>query len=84
VRRVLVFQHSDESPLGIMAPVLAEAGVEALVIDGENGCRLPADAEDACGLILLGGVMSANDDATCPPPSLSSASASGASSSPAR
>jgi GMP synthase (glutamine-hydrolysing) len=66
VQRVLVFQHSDESPLGIMAPVLAEAGVEALVIDGENGCRLPADALEASGLILLGGVMSANDDARCP------------------
>jgi GMP synthase (glutamine-hydrolysing) len=66
VRRVLVFQHSDESPLGVMAPVLAEAGVEALVIDGEDGCRLPADASDACGMILLGGVMSANDDARCP------------------
>ena len=66
VRRVLVLQHSDESPLGIMAPVLAEAGVAAEVIDGENGCRLPADALDACGMILLGGVMSANDDATCP------------------
>lgn len=66
VRRVLVLQHSDESPLGIMAPVLAEAGVAAEVIDGENGCRLPADALDACGMILLGGVMSANDDAGCP------------------
>lgn len=66
MRRVLVLQHSDESPLGIMAPVLAEAGVEALVIDGEDGCRLPSDAHDACGMILLGGVMSANDDARCP------------------
>ena len=66
MRRVLVFQHSDESPLGVMAPVLAEAGVAIEVIDGEEGCRLPADARDACGLILLGGVMSANDDARCP------------------
>ncbi len=66
MRRVLVLQHSDESPLGIMAPVLAEAGIEAEVIHGENGCRLPADAQEACGMILLGGVMSANDDARCP------------------
>ncbi len=65
MRRVLVFQHSDESPLGVMAPVLAEAGVAVEVIDGERGCELPDDAALACGLILLGGVMSANDDATC-------------------
>jgi GMP synthase (glutamine-hydrolysing) len=66
VRRVLVLQHSNESPLGIMAPVLAAADLQVEVIDGEDGCRLPADAADATGLILLGGVMSANDDARCP------------------
>lgn len=66
MRRVLVFQHSNESPLGVMAPVLAEAGVAVEVIHGEGGCTLPGDAGDACGMILLGGVMSANDDATCP------------------
>lgn len=66
MRRVLVFQHSNESPLGVMAPVLAEAGVAVEVVHGEHGCTLPDDAADACGMILLGGVMSANDDATCP------------------
>jgi len=66
VRRVLVFQHSAESPLGVMAPVLAEAEVGVEVIDGEHGCKLPGDAGEACGMILLGGVMSANDEAICP------------------
>jgi GMP synthase (glutamine-hydrolysing) len=66
VRRVLVLQHSDESPLGVMAPVLAAAEIEVEVIDGENGCTLPEDAAEASGLVLLGGVMSANDDARCP------------------
>lgn len=66
VRRVLVIQHSDESPLGVMAPVLGAAGIKAEVINGEDGCRLPDDAAEASGLILLGGVMSANDDARCP------------------
>jgi GMP synthase (glutamine-hydrolysing) len=49
-----------------MAPVLAEAGVAVEVIDGEAGCQLPADAADASGMIILGGAMSANDDARCP------------------
>lgn len=49
-----------------MAPVLAAADLEVEVIDGEDGCRLPAGAADATGLILLGGAMSANDDARCP------------------
>jgi GMP synthase-like glutamine amidotransferase len=49
-----------------MAPVMAAAGISIEVIDGEQGCTLPADAADACGMILLGGVMSANDDAACP------------------
>jgi GMP synthase-like glutamine amidotransferase len=66
VRRVLVIQHSDESPLGVMAPVLGAAGLVVEVIDGEDGCRLPDDAADASGLILLGGAMSANDDGRCP------------------
>jgi GMP synthase-like glutamine amidotransferase len=66
VRRILVLQHSEESPLGVMAPVLEEAGAAVEVIAGENGCTLPADADKACGMILLGGVMSANEDDRCP------------------
>jgi GMP synthase-like glutamine amidotransferase len=66
MRRVLVFQHSEESPLGVMAPVLADAGVAVEVLNGETGCRLPPDAAEASGMILLGGAMSANDDARCP------------------
>lgn len=67
MRKVLVFQHSDESPLGIIAPVLQAAGVESLIVDGEApDCRIPDDAGTADGLILLGGVMSANDDGRCP------------------
>ena len=49
-----------------MAPVLDAAGLVAEVIDGEDGCRLPDDAAEASGLILLGGAMSANDDGRCP------------------
>ena len=49
-----------------MTPLLDDAGAAVEVIDGENGCTIPADAADAAGMILLGGAMSANDDARCP------------------
>lgn len=50
-----------------MATILASADVEVEIIDGEAaGCRIPANAHSADGLILLGGAMSANDDALCP------------------
>ncbi len=49
-----------------MTPVLAAADLAVEVIDGEDGCRLPDDAAEAAGLIILGGAMSANDDARCP------------------
>lgn len=66
MREVLVFQHSDASPLGVIEPVLAWAGARMRVIDAEAGCEVPKDAAKADGLVLLGGVMSANDDARCP------------------
>ena len=66
MRRILVFQHSDESPLAIMAPLLDEAGAVVELIHGEHGCTIPANAGDAAGMIMLGGVMSANDDMRCP------------------
>ena len=66
MRRILVFQHSDDLPLGIMAPLLDEAGAVVELIHGEHGCTIPADAGDAAGMIMLGGVMSANDDARLP------------------
>jgi GMP synthase-like glutamine amidotransferase len=66
VRRILVFQHSDDSPLAIMAPLLDAAGAAVELIHGEHSCVIPADAHDAAGIIMLGGVMSANDDARCP------------------
>jgi len=67
LRKVLVFQHSDESPLGIIEPILVSAGVDIVIVDGEAaGFLIPGDAHDADGIVLLGGVMSANDDARCP------------------
>ncbi len=36
------------------------------VIHAEHGCDWPNDAMAAAGLVVLGGTMSANDDARCP------------------
>ncbi len=66
MRRVLVVQHHTDSPLGVMAPVLRAADVALDVLQAEHGCTWPDDAMAAAGLVVLGGAMSANDDARCP------------------
>lgn len=66
VQRILVLQYSEESPLGVIASPLAAAELAVEVVKAEHDRRLPGDAAEASGLIILGGVMSANDDARCP------------------
>jgi GMP synthase (glutamine-hydrolysing) len=59
-RKVIVVQHAEEEGLGLLAPVLAEAG---LAID-TIGPRDPIPRhglEDAAGLIVLGGPMGVYD-----------------------
>ena len=62
---VAVVQHQEDCPLGLFAGWLAAAGVDARVHRPDRGDPLPA-AGDAAGLVVLGGSMSATDDATVP------------------
>lgn len=64
--RVLVFQHNVESPAGLVQDALDAAGAVTTTLLGDGRIAIPADAADHDGLLLLGGAMSANDDATCP------------------
>jgi GMP synthase (glutamine-hydrolysing) len=64
--RLLVFQHHASSPAGLVAEEAARRGAVLRIVDAEHGCTLPADALDHDGLIILGGAMSALDDASCP------------------
>lgn len=64
--RLLVLQHHPGSPPGLLGERLAARGAALDVVDAERGCELPGDAGEYDGLVLLGGVMNALDDAACP------------------
>jgi GMP synthase-like glutamine amidotransferase len=61
MKRILVLRHVPHCPLGSAAGILAEAGLAAEHVDLFDSVprRLPLD--EAAGLIILGGPMSAND-----------------------
>lgn len=64
--RALVFQHHPDSPAGLVGERMTARGVLATTLDAERGAEMPADALDHDGLLILGGAMSAHDDAACP------------------
>ncbi len=64
--RLLVFQHCATAPLGLFGERFLARGAEVTLLDAEQGCPMPPDAGGFDGLVLLGGVMNAYDDARCP------------------
>ncbi len=63
---LLVLQHSDDAPPGLIADEIAAVGGRIDLRHADRGVVLPAGAEEHDGLIVLGGVMNALDDARCP------------------
>ncbi len=59
---VLVFRHVPFEHLGRIAPALESQGVSFQYVDLYAAPDLPIDVEDAEGLVIMGGPMSANDD----------------------
>jgi GMP synthase-like glutamine amidotransferase len=66
VKRVLVVENFVGTPLGALAPVLAEAGVDIDVRRAWKGDAIPDGTHGHDGLIVLGGEQSAVDDAEHP------------------
>jgi GMP synthase (glutamine-hydrolysing) len=66
VPRVLVVQHEADCPPAWVGDWLVEAGCVLDVRHPYRGDALPADLESHDALLVLGGAMGANDDATCP------------------
>jgi GMP synthase (glutamine-hydrolysing) len=63
--RLLVIQHEDACPPAWFGEWLRGAGVQLDVLAAHRGDDVPSDLGRHDGLLVLGGEMSANDDATC-------------------
>ncbi|HET7388150.1 MAG TPA: type 1 glutamine amidotransferase [Nocardioidaceae bacterium] len=63
---LLVIEHEAQCPPGWMGEWLSDAGAELEVRRPYAGDALPAGLGDNAGLVVLGGEMGANDDATYP------------------
>jgi GMP synthase (glutamine-hydrolysing) len=63
---VLVVQHEDNCPVGLIEPWLTRAGLESDVLQAHRGRAVPAELVDHTALVVLGGHMGANDDADHP------------------
>ena len=64
--RLLVIQHTGTCPPGLLGTWLVEHGIELDVRCGDAGHAIPADLSQHDGLMVLGGGMGANDEATSP------------------
>jgi GMP synthase (glutamine-hydrolysing) len=63
--RLLVVQHEPSSPPGLLAAAAAATGVELQVVE-VAGEPLPATLDGADGLVVLGGVMDADESDAYP------------------
>jgi GMP synthase (glutamine-hydrolysing) len=66
VARLLVIQNADDDPVGRLGDWLTAAGLTLDVRDPSAGGTLPDDTNGYAGLLVLGGGMSAADDALAP------------------
>lgn len=64
--RLLVIQHTGTCPPGLLGTWLLEHGIDLDVRSGEAGDPIPADLSEHDALMVMGGGMGANDDATSP------------------
>ena len=61
--RVLVVQHEDDCPAAMLEPWLLRSGLDIDVLQAHHGRALPADLGEHVALVVMGGRMSADDDA---------------------
>lgn len=64
--RVLIVEHATYCPAARMGRWLAEAGCQLQVVRGHLGESLPPNLENVDALLVMGGPMSAYDDASYP------------------
>ncbi|HEX2527314.1 MAG TPA: type 1 glutamine amidotransferase [Geminicoccus sp.] len=64
--RILIVQNNLESPAGLLQEEALRRGIEPRVLHGDSALRLPEDAGQHDGLLILGGTMNALADHVCP------------------
>lgn len=64
--RVLLLQHARAGVPGLIGEALAARGIAPDIRLPHEGDDLPDSPAEIDGLVLMGGLMSANDDHTCP------------------
>lgn len=63
---LLVIQHEDDCPPGRLVEAADPASLELRVVRAHHGDPVPEQLGEAAGLVVLGGGMSADDDAAGP------------------
>jgi GMP synthase (glutamine-hydrolysing) len=63
---LLVIQHEDDCTAAWFGEWFLEAGLDYDVVLGHRGQPIPSVLDGYAGLVVLGGEMGANDDASCP------------------
>jgi GMP synthase (glutamine-hydrolysing) len=64
--QVLVIENYPKTPLGLVGEALREANVGWTGVAAHEGARVPDDPKGHAGLVVLGGVQNATDDAGYP------------------
>jgi GMP synthase (glutamine-hydrolysing) len=64
--RLLVIQFEASCPPGLLADAAEKAGIDLEVVATDLDQQVPADLDDAAGLVVLGGTMDVSDAPTYP------------------
>lgn len=65
--KILVVQHDDEGPAGVVGEQIDAGGGERITVSPHRGEALPASSAGFAAAVFLGGPMSVADDNTHPP-----------------
>ncbi|NJR66813.1 MAG: glutamine amidotransferase [Leptolyngbyaceae cyanobacterium CRU_2_3] len=66
MKKILLVVHQETSDPGLVGQILQENGYQLDVCCPASGAALPSTLDSHAGVVVFGGPMSANDDATLP------------------
>lgn len=71
MKPVVIFRHAETEGPGFLGAFLGEKNIPWVLVKIDQGEALPSSPVDFCGVVLMGGPMSVNDDLPWIPPLLS-------------